>query len=276
MNPFPISQTALVHYDACARRFWLRYGERLHWPAPVSAQTRAQEEAMERGRYFHDLVEQSTLGLPVGPRVQHAQDPALQRWWEHFEAYPVDGVPDGTSFSEVTLATRLAGFPLVAQYDRLVVSPAGEAVILDWKTGGRKPEPGTLQAHWQTRLYLFILAEAYPALPLPQPVALTPESLKMVYWFAEFPAAPVWMSYSQKQHEDTRRDLTTVIEALAGKTQRSAFPKTDHRETCAACVYQVYCNRQDAGLEADWETEDESFWLMLGDPLDAETEVHPL
>ncbi len=274
MKPFPLSQTALVHHAACERRFWLRYGERLHWPAPVDERTRAQEKALTRGAYFHSLVDQSAKGMPVSDRVEHLQDPVLKRWWHNFENHPVDALSEGTLFTELTLVTRLEGFPLVAQMDRLLVSEKGEAVILDWKTGHRLPQPEILNTHWQTTLYRYVLAEAYGTLPFNWETPLTPEKISMVYWFAEYPLASVYISYTTAAHRDTESHLRSLVRSLKERNTRIAFPKTDVQNTCSRCVYQTFCGRRAAGRsEEDLDVWDESLWLNPEDVLNADNDL---
>jgi len=69
---------------------------------------------------------------------------------------------------------------LTVIYD-LILLESDRAVIFDWKTYLKPIDADKLAKNWQTRLYLYVLAEtaAYPL-----------DSLSMTYWFVQLPAAP--------------------------------------------------------------------------------------
>ena len=55
---FQFSQASLQDYVECARRFQLRYVERVAWPAPQAQPIFEYEQRLERGQVFHRLVQQ--------------------------------------------------------------------------------------------------------------------------------------------------------------------------------------------------------------------------
>jgi len=82
---------------------------------------------------------------------------------------------------------------------------------LDWKTYPRPQTARHLAENWQTRLYLYGLAETS---------AYEPEQLSMVYWFfqatdQDAPAPQsLSFSYDRTQHDRTHQDLTTLLQQL--------------------------------------------------------------
>jgi hypothetical protein len=65
--------------------------------------------------------------------------------------------------------------------------------------------PDKLAKNWQTRLYLYVLAEtsAYP-----------PDSLSMTYWFVQLPRSPeqITFNYNQQTTPTDRARFTPFIE----------------------------------------------------------------
>jgi hypothetical protein len=74
----------------------------------------------------------------------------------------------------------VGNYLLTVIYD-LILLESDRAVIFDWKTYLKPIDADKLAKNWQTRLYLYVLAEtsAYP-----------PDSLSMTYWFVQLPRSP--------------------------------------------------------------------------------------
>src|SRR5512134_3855445 len=83
-----LSQSSLQDYVDCARRFQLRYIERLSYPAVESEPALENEKHLQEGEYFHRLVQQYLIGIPAEQVAKLANTPNLQRWWENFLANP--------------------------------------------------------------------------------------------------------------------------------------------------------------------------------------------
>src|SRR5258708_28279797 len=83
-----LSQSSLQDYVDCARRFQLRYVDRLSYPAIESEPTLENEKHQQEGEYFHRLVQQYLIGIPTEQISKLANTPNLQRWWENFLANP--------------------------------------------------------------------------------------------------------------------------------------------------------------------------------------------
>jgi hypothetical protein len=239
----------LQDYTDCARRFQLRYIERLNYPAVESEPALENERHLQEGEYFHRLVQQSLLGLPDEKLQRLANSPDLERWWSNFARHrPV--LEGYTLFPELGLSAPLGKYRLVAKYD-LVAIRDGHAVIYDWKTYRKRPRPEWLSARLQTRVYRALLVQAGAQLNGDQPIG--PEKIDMVYWFADFPTEPITFSYDAGQF---KRDWDGLVKLADEIASAEIYPLTDDRQKCLFCTYRSYCERGDhAGDSAEAEAE---------------------
>ncbi|MEM9772166.1 MAG: PD-(D/E)XK nuclease family protein, partial [Cyanobacteria bacterium P01_D01_bin.73] len=106
----------------------------------------------------------------------------------------------------------------------LLVLDDKQALIIDWKTAVNPRDRPDLKNDWQTKLYLYLLAETSP-----QPI----ESLKMVYWFVrdskssaskalskeagETSLAPkvIQFNYTAEWHQSIHNQLEEVLKKLS-------------------------------------------------------------
>jgi hypothetical protein len=236
-----LAQGALKLLTECPRRFQyvvLEQGEGMTSPE--------LQQRLDWGKQFHQVVEQWALGLEVGEPLEKP----LKVWWQAFQGIQGaldclgsgEGVIDRTVELEQTL---LAGqFVLVGIYDLLLLGAVG-AEIVDWKTYG-KPEDGSeLRQDWQTRLYLYLLAENS---------GIAPEHLAMTYWFLGGRQPQSWrLGYDAAQHAATQADLQTWLGRLdhwleAYENQAQPFPQVNRdRGLCQTCLFNLRCDR---GAEA--------------------------
>jgi hypothetical protein len=241
---FQFSQTSLQDLAECARRFQLRYTERLAWPAPGAEPAAEWERRRRAGERFHRLAQQALLGLPAGRLA--AADPEVRAWWRSFvEHAPAlwgggERPRPGRFWTEVDLSCALDAFRLGARYDLVLWGADGRLVIVDWKTSGRKPARSSLAARLQTRVYPWVLAAAGGALTGGPPPA--PEQIAMVYWFAEDPREPEVFAYSAAQQAQDGQYLTDLAQAIRG-LDPAADLRTPDRERCRFCVYRARCER---------------------------------
>jgi hypothetical protein len=261
-QPFDFSQASLQDYLDCPKRFQLRYLQQLHWPAPQAEPIRENEAAIRRGERFHRLAQQALVGVPP-ERLERAAaadpDPALARWWQHFQAL-LPSLQQGQLSVETLLAAPLGKYRLLAKYDLVQILPdEGKAVIYDWKTSPIPPRRARLAQRMQTRVYPYLLARAGAALNNRQPIL--PARIEMVYWFAEFPAQVERFAYTEKRFKQDGSELAGLVAEIAG-LKEDQFPKTEDEKICRFCVYRSLCARGDqAGLleesEEDFEPEGE-------------------
>jgi hypothetical protein len=257
---FVFSQSSLQDYADCPRRFQLRYVERLAWPAVETEPALENERRQQDGQLFHRMVQQHRLGLPPERLAALAEVPDLQRWWGHYLGQDF-GLKGSQEYVELSLSAPVAAggrhWRLLAKYDLVAVWPGKRAVILDWKTYGRRPRDERMAARLQTRVYRALLVQA--GAQLNGGTALPPEQVEMVYWYADFPSEPARFPYSEGQYKRDWDLLTKMIAEIAGRgaAQGSGeFEMTEDEQDCAYCPYRSYCERGTAageGREAEAE-----------------------
>lgn len=253
---FTFSQSSLQDYADCARRFQLRYLDRLAWPAIETEPTLENERRQQAGQLFHRMAQQALIGIPLEKLAKLASGPELGKWWQNFSADYPDFVRAEKLYPELTLSAPLGGYRLTAKFDLVAVNES-KAIIYDWKTSHKRPRNESLSVRWQTRVYRWLLAEAGKHLNNGQPFA--PENIEMVYWFAEFPDQPARFAYNAGQFERDRADLEKIIAEISAA---SDYPKVDEAradKTCRFCAYRSYCARGDVAgdwRDAEFEAED--------------------
>ena len=255
----PLSQAHLTLLSTCDRKYQYIFLEALSGPS-----TAEQQLTTQWGSQFHLLMQQRALDLPVAVLAKSSAEmvtsmTALEQVapdvFEHLSAAAnaADRAP-GRAFNQSEHRRTLAfnGYLLTVVYDLLVYSPeAGQ--IFDWKTHQHPPRRQWLQADWQTRLYLYVLAET---------TDLKPEQLSMTYWFVRLsdrlapepvsekrsaePAQPTAyrFDYSAAQHLRTQQDLQQLTDRLTRMRQQDNFPKVDvAKGLCDRCPFNVRCDR---------------------------------
>src|SRR5258708_40058948 len=130
-----LSQSSLQDYVDCARRFQLRYIDRLSYPAIESEPTLENEKHQQEGEYFHRLAQQYLIGIPAEQISKLANTPNLQRWWENFlTSKDFQSFTNfGSLLPEATLSAPLGNFRLLAKYDLTAIENS-KVTIYDWKT----------------------------------------------------------------------------------------------------------------------------------------------
>lgn len=245
-----LSQSSLQDYVDCALRFRLRYVERLTYPAVDSEPALENEKHQQEGEYFHRLVQQYLIGLPVEQVGKLANTENLRRWWVNFLQQFPNRDELRSIYPEMTLSAPLGNYRLLAKYDLIAIRD-GKATIYDWKTYRKRPRNEWLSARMQTRVYRAMLVKA--GAHLNKGVRLQPEDIEMIYWFADFPNEPARFDYTAAQFQ---RDWDLLLKVSGEITLRQAqgaasYPPTDDRQKCAYCTYRSYCER---GIGAgDWE-----------------------
>ena len=254
---FTFSQSSLGDYQACARRFQLRYVEQRAWPAPQSADAAEAERRQRLGLEFHRLVRRHQAGLPPAALTPlAAADPELAGWWAAYLASPFSSLAEPWRRAEITLAAPLAGYRLEAQYDLVAGSPGGEWLIVDWKTERQRPAREWLVRRAQTTVYRCVLALAGDGLNGGRPIA--PERITMVYWFAAFPLQPERYPYDTAQFERDRAALAGLIGEIVSRPE-GPWPQAADERVCRFCAYRSLCERQvPLATFAEFEAEGEA------------------
>jgi CRISPR/Cas system-associated exonuclease Cas4 (RecB family) len=243
-TPFTFSQSSLQDYVECARRFQLRYIERLQWPAIETAPVIENERRQLEGQQFHRMVQQSIIGLPAEKLARMATSDNLTRWWNNFLTHGPN-LEGFKLYPELTLAAPIQSHRIVAKYDLVAISPE-KALIFDWKTYHKRPKDEWMAVRLQTKVYRALLVAA--GTHLNGSKNFTPEQIEMTYWYADFPEEPAKFPYTTKQH---KRDWVSLFQYVSELSAKQSFPMTDDEKKCSYCPYRSYCNRGIAAGEFD-------------------------
>ena len=199
-----------------------------------------QQQSMEWGSRFHLLMQQRELNLPIEPFL--ADDSELNASVKDL----IDAVPELIEFNpgiwreaEHYRTFGYSNFVLTVIYD-LLVARDNKATILDWKTY-RQPQPrNKLASNWQTRLYMYVLAETSEYIP---------EQIQMTYWFVKSgKPTHVTFNYSQTLHQQTEGDLTELLTQLETWLQNYQQDRVDlpHKSDCQNCPYYQSLCKEDS------------------------------
>ena len=165
------------------------------------------EEQQTWGSQFHLLMQQRELGLPIDSILTTENELAASL------AALIQKVPELSISPDQAMRAaehyRTLGvnnYLLSVIYD-LVITQKDRAQILDWKTYPQPKNKKKLASDWQTRLYLYVLAETSN---------YTPEQISMTYWFVKLPEKPQshTFKYNSQQHKQTEEDLKSLLEKL--------------------------------------------------------------
>ena len=248
-----LSQAHLTLLETCPRRFQYIFDQSLAVPPRPDGQ-----EAALWGSQFHLLMQQQALGLSIDVMTTANADMLAkvnalrQQAPDLFQPAPDERLRQ--SEHQRTLAFN--GYVLTVIYDLVVLTPE-TGLIVDWKTYLKPPPRQSLAHDWQTRLYLYVLAETS---------GLAPEQLTMVYWFVrhrdeqgnDLPPSDYRFTYGLQQHDQTRADLLRLTDQLTALRQQTVFPQTEYLERCLRCPFQIRCQRgQEPELPLDLEAIEE-------------------
>jgi CRISPR/Cas system-associated exonuclease Cas4 (RecB family) len=227
-----LAQAQLNLLTLCPRKFQHTILDQFSTPTSPD-----QQERITRGDRFHLLMQQYELGLvrqSTDPQEQQLQQCVL----DLVQAAPELFANAPFRQSEHRRTLEMNEFAIVAIYDLLILQ-ATQAQIIDWKTYPRPEKSERLAQDWQTRLYLFILAET---------TNYKPEQISMTYWFIE-PSKPpenLKFSYSAQLHQQTKQELTQILAQLTKWLKQydesEALPQVDGRH-CQTCAFAVRCQK---------------------------------
>lgn len=238
-DTFVFDQFSLQDFADCPRRFYLRYIRQLRYPAPESAPIRDFEAYIEHDAQFHRLAHQHALGIPPQLLEATITDDTVGAWWDAYLENPLAGLP-ARRLPEVALSAPLAGRRLAAKFD-LLAFDTDRAVIIEWKTTPERPKRAELQHRLQTAVYPYLLAAAGAHLNNGKPIA--PETITMIYWFAEFPQTPEVFTYNAKQYKADHARLEILTEDILRRDGEAGFDLTDNLDLCQFCAYRSLNDR---------------------------------
>jgi hypothetical protein len=242
---FQFSQSSLQDFETCARRFKLRYVQRLNWPGIESQPIQEVERLAQLGADFHRLVHQHLVGLDEALLTDAlaAAEPELKTWWDNYLAHRPAALNEAELYPELTLSTPAGGYRLLARFDLLAIQADETFLIVDWKTTQKRPARDILARRIQTRVYPYVLAMAGAAFNQGQPI--DPAAIKMMYWYPEQPDQAEVFDYSLALKQRDEQFLAGLIEEVKRAAEQDDFPLVESREPCAHCVYRSYCARGD-------------------------------
>lgn len=249
-SDFQYSQSSLQDYIDCARRFELRYVDRLRWPSIETEPIENVEQQMQCGEQFHRLIHQHQVGIDAPALEKCITDETIRNWWRNYLTTGLVGLPS-QRFAERSLRMTMQGHQLVAKYDLLAIEPGKRAVIVDWKTSERRPNRANLLRRLQTIVYPYVLVEA--GHQLNGGVAIKPSQVTMIYWFTNFPDVPQVFEYSDITHRENGDTIAALMREIDA---RQAFEKTDDVTRCRYCVYRSLCER---GVQAGHQNDEITF-----------------
>ena len=233
-----LSQGQLNLLESCPRKFQHTYLEQLR--PPINPE---YEESLLQGSRFHLLMQQREMGLKIGSFLQ--TDNQLQTWMQTFANIAPDILNpsiDSEAFreSEHYRTLQQQNYLLTVIYD-LLIADKEKAQILDWKTYRKPPNKRKLQYDWQTRLYMYVLAETSDYLP---------ENISMTYWFVQSQSKPysIEFTYSSTQHQQTEKKLNQHLKKLTKwlrvYQEGKDLPQvSEGSKTCNYCQYASRCQR---------------------------------
>jgi PD-(D/E)XK nuclease superfamily len=231
-----LSQGHLNLLATCPRKFQHTFLEQLGSPT-----TPEQQEKQAWGSRFHLLMQQRELGLPIESLV--AEDEQLQHWVTALVSAASEILtpnPNSETFRESEHCRTLTfqDYLLTVIYD-LLIADTNSVQILDWKTYPKPQNRRWLAQNWQTRLYLYVMAETSD---------YSPEQMSMSYWFVQSQPEPTSLTfnYNAGLHEQTRRDLSRLLNQLTDWLQRyekgEEFPQEpEDVRSCDFCQFAVRC-----------------------------------
>ncbi|MCL6754594.1 PD-(D/E)XK nuclease family protein [Nostoc sp. CCCryo 231-06] len=238
-----LSQGQLNLLEVCPRKFQHTYLEQLNSPSNPE-----QEERQTLGSRFHLLMQQREMGLPIDSFLQ--ADAKLQSWMLAFaDAAPEILTPasDNQTFreSEHYRTLQVQHYLLTVVYD-LLIADNQQAQILDWKTYPKPPNKRNLESNWQTRLYLYVLAETSDYLP---------ENISMTYWFVQSEGKPqnIKFNYNVVQHTQIAKKLNQLLSQLTiwleNYQNNQQFPQVvEGSKMCDYCQFAKRCDADDGKL----------------------------
>lgn len=242
-----LSQGHLNLLETCPRKFQHLYLDRLGSPNDPE-----QQESADWGNRFHLMMQQQELGLPIEGLLQEdeAMGEAIAALRETasllFEAQP-----ETVREAEHGRSLLVSDYWLSVVYDLLITTPHS-AQIVDWKTYPQPKNKKWIAKNWQTRLYLYVLAETS---------AYAPEQLSMTYWFVRLPRQPesVTLTYDRQKHQQNHQDLIALLTQLDDDLERYfqdglPFPQvpTTRQNLCDRCAFAALCQRPVSQPQQDW------------------------
>ncbi len=236
---FSFSQSMIQNYLDCEYRFLLLNIRKVEWPAVEFEPVLLNQEKMRLGQLFHRIVQQYFAGIEPEVLRESILEPKVMSWWDNFlELNLLE--QEGEKNAEQFLSIPFAGYRLSAKLDLVLRNPSGEITIYDWKTSLIVPNATILRARAQSRVYPLIQYQLNSSTDGNNGV--TSPSVRMVYWFPEFPRDTIVINYEHSLYQEDESFVRGLIAEIANKTEEE-FATTPDSRKCAYCRYRSLCSR---------------------------------
>ncbi|WP_051352937.1 PD-(D/E)XK nuclease family protein [Picosynechococcus sp. NKBG15041c] len=244
---FYLSQAHLERFQRCPPDFQAVYLEQLVAPSDPSSL-----ENQQWGTKFHQAMQQLQLGLPLEhvttePKLRQALTALLQA--EPQLLHP----PHQQTAAEYRRTLTIGNFLLTIICDWIAFGE-NTLQIYDWKTYRQPKHSSYLKNHWQTKLYLYVMAATTNYLP---------EQLTMTYWFVAPEERPqsLTFSYDQAWHQQIENELTETLQQLQKDLdqyfQQGTALRHPNQQSCPFCpLHQQPKNSAFADFLGDQSLED--------------------
>ncbi|WP_030007456.1 PD-(D/E)XK nuclease family protein [Picosynechococcus sp. NKBG042902] len=196
---FYLSQAHLERFQRCPPAFQALYLEQLTAPNNPN-----YLENQQWGIRFHQAMQQLQLGLPP---AQITTDPNLHQSLQALlTAQPQLLDQQQQTAAEYRRTLMMGNFLLTIICDWINFG-ADTLQIYDWKTYRQPRQSDDLKDHWQTKLYLYVMAET---------TGYQPEQLAMTYWFIApgQPPQSLTFQYDQTWHQHIHTELVALLTQL--------------------------------------------------------------
>ncbi|MBR8831650.1 MAG: hypothetical protein N5P05_001089 [Chroococcopsis gigantea SAG 12.99] len=199
---FRLSQGHLNLLQSCPPQF-----QRIHLQQLSSPPELGQLEAQRWGSQFHRLMQQRELGLSIEDFI--GEDREIYIAIQALLAVAPEisnGNANQQREAEHCRTLYYQDYLFTVIYD-LIIFENDRAMIFDWKTYLKPAKLEKLKRNWQTKLYLYVLAETSDYVP---------EDISLTYWFVQLPQTPqkVTFNYDSQQHRQNRKELSELLERL--------------------------------------------------------------
>lgn len=218
-----LSQSHLNLLNTCPPKFQQVYLDSLgSLPEPEN------QESRQWGSQFHLLMQQRELGLPINSLLtNNAELEIAFKALIAANSYLQEQNSEIWREAEHSRSINQDKFLLTVIYDLLIAKP-DQAIILDWKTYRQPRHIEALSQDWQTRLYLYVLAETSE---------YSPAEIQMIYWFVKSgQPKSVTLNYDHQQHQNTKQDLAILLTKLT-----DWFP--EYQKFSSEFPHQINCEQ---------------------------------
>ncbi len=240
-----LSFTKFDNYKTCPKQFWYKY--------VLNALPENQEApALYKGGTFHEIVEESskrqkdgkiddlktllgeleskwqatqylTSSLQKERQDKKSLEPALEAYQKWTRTNPNKIVE-----LELNFTIYIGGYQVNGKIDRVELTPEGEYVVIDYKTGGKRKDIDNVADSLQLNLYCMAIKEKYGKLPK-----------RASFFYVEKPDGEQMFDY--KVDPAKVNEVKEILEGYVKSIQNIEFDPTPGEFTCRFCDYSDIC-----------------------------------